>query len=1685
MIRRAHPLGRIISVALSATLGCIVTAAAATIEVSDLGPDSGITIRSQSAAGAEVQYRMTRFGMEPLELQGQTLQTITLPGVFLPNDAGAPDLPGMGRFLALPQGATASVEITHAERRVYTDVDVAPAPVIPKENEDGPLTYARNPAIYQRNAYYPEHPVTVSAPRTMRGVDIVALGITPFQYNPVTRELVVYTELEVRVDFTGGNGRFGEDRLRNRYWEPILERQLLNYDVLPSINFDRRGDDSRYGWEYVIICPDDPAFVAWGDTLKTWRTLQGITTEVFTTTDTGATPEAIEAWLDNAYATWDQPPVAFLILGDYPDSGDRTPGVTSPIWDGYCVSDNILADVDGDDLPDMVHARICGRDDAELGTMIGKMLSYEREPYTDAGFYDHPLIAGGWQTERWFILCCEVIAGHQSEVLGKEPVREYAIYSGAPGNVWSTNSNTDIVVEYFGPEGLGYIPATPAHLNDWGGNAEGINAAINAGTYFLMHRDHGLETGWGEPDYGNGDLAGLHNELYPFIFSINCLTGKYNWASECFAEAFHRMEHGALGVIAASETSYSFVNDTFVWGMFDALWPDFLPDYSGPYSDNIGDIELRTAFAMTYGKYFLEQSSWPSNPNSKTVTYHLFHHHGDAFMTLYSEIPAELSVYHYDTCPLNSDVFAISANEGAVIALTVDGEIIGVADATGAIQSVPIIPQTQAGELRITVTKANYYRYDVTIPIGGTAYYVNAAGTGDYPTIQAAIDAATAGVVIELEDGTYTGAGNRDLDYLGKAIQIRSRSANPAACVIDCQAGPSDMHRGVTFQNGEDGASLLAGVTIRGGYETVGGAISCPNGSPTISNCVFEENQAEGGGALHVQIGDPIFSSCTFRANVAQPFDGGAIMTLDGTTLTECTFDGNAGDTVSTLTVSGGAVTCTNCTFYANTIAAGSGSTVHTNAGAITLDNCILAFAPAGQAVDRTNEGTVNLTCCDVFGNAGGDWVGYIAGQYGVNGNFSEDPLFCDAPGGDLTISSASYCAPGAHSPCGLIGAHGVGCTPPVYQLAADGSGDFPTIQAAVDASEPGTVIELLDGIYTGPGNRDVYLGDHHVVIRSETGDATACVIDCQGTEIDPHRGFFVDGFLDTRLRLENLTIAGGFVTGTEMGGAVYVAGGSCPRLEGCLLIDCTSQGYGGAIGTDGGAYELDRCTLAGNMAAADGGGIYAAGAMASSVSSCTFYGNSAVLGSGIYVTDDVSLAMSHTIVSFGLTGEALACGGTATATLTCCDVYGNEGGDWVGCIETQIGTDGNIAEDPFFCDAPAGDFTLYDDSPCAPAENPECGQIGAWGVDCMHPYFVKPDGTGDYPTIQAAIDAAFSGLTIELDDGVFTGTGNRDLDFHGKAITLRSRSGNAEACIIDPQGSSSNVHNAFRFHTGEDEDTIVEGITMRGGFSFFGGAVFINSASPTFRRCVFLENGANDGGAIYAFYSCAPRFEQCTFSHNYASGATMGGHIFLNTEANAVLDNCLLTYAPAGMAIHVLSSSPVLTCCDIFGNTDGDWVGEIAGQYGIDGNISLDPLYCDVGAYNLKIDETSPCAPENNPECGLIGALDVGCYSSGIAETWNVDRLRLATTVPSSAAAGTTIRYAIPGSGPTQVRLSIYDASGRVVRTLMNARQTPGVYTLVWDGKGENGAFAGSGVYFCRLTSGGESRTRNVVLLR
>jgi predicted outer membrane repeat protein len=309
-------------------------------------------------------------------------------------------------------------------------------------------------------------------------------------------------------------------------------------------------------------------------------------------------------------------------------------------------------------------------------------------------------------------------------------------------------------------------------------------------------------------------------------------------------------------------------------------------------------------------------------------------------------------------------------------------------------------------------------------PTAATTWLIRPDGMGDAPTIRAAVDSAAGGDTLLLAPGTFAGEGNRDVDYLGKAIVITSQSG-PEVTVVDCDGAG----RGFIFENGEGTGSVLCGLTVRNANSTKSaGAIMCIGASPTITGNVIESANAGGGGGAFfcLNAASPIIDANTIAGNSSA--QGGAIWcgNASSPTITGNVISGN------TSAVFGGAIYCwafSRPLIAGNTIvrnsAGGQGGGIYCTDSSPMITNNIIAFSTSGEAIACATGSSPLLMCNDIFGNAGGD---AICGRDGGD-NFSLDPRFCGVPGsGNFFLQSISPCAPD-NSPCGgLVGALGVNC---------------------------------------------------------------------------------------------------------------------------------------------------------------------------------------------------------------------------------------------------------------------------------------------------------------------------------------------------------------------------------------------------------------------------------------------------------------------------------------------------------------------------------------------------------------------------------------------------------------------------------------------------------------------------------
>jgi len=344
------------------------------IQYSDNWGASGFSVRSQTSESVIINFSVDNFSILDVTINKERMHELSLPNVILPNEKGAPNLPGTGRYIAVPNGAEVNVMITRFRTETFENIEIAPSPRIPWDTETGPLEYEKNQEIYGTNVYYPETPVKLSEKTSIRGIEAIMLGITPFQYNPVTKELIVYRDIEIEVSFSGGTGYVGDNRLRSRWWDPVIRDIFLNESFIPETDYNHSFQGTKdVGCEYLIVTPNNPEFQQWADSIKQFRTKQGILTDIKTLDDIGGnTVNILENYFNNAYYTWDIVPAAVLLLGDYGTNAAN--GIISPIWDSYCVSDNIYADVTNNDMPDIIFARITAQNEAQLETMVSKFI---------------------------------------------------------------------------------------------------------------------------------------------------------------------------------------------------------------------------------------------------------------------------------------------------------------------------------------------------------------------------------------------------------------------------------------------------------------------------------------------------------------------------------------------------------------------------------------------------------------------------------------------------------------------------------------------------------------------------------------------------------------------------------------------------------------------------------------------------------------------------------------------------------------------------------------------------------------------------------------------------------------------------------------------------------------------------------------------------------------------------------------------------------------------------------------------------------------------------------------------------------------------------------------------------------------------------------------------------------------
>ena len=673
----------------------------------------------------KIQYEISEFELQQIDQDGKSYVKLNMGNAGSMSDPGEPYLPTVSTYYAVEPGKSFSVVVNVQETETIPNVDILPFESW-EPNFTGKLVKGDS---YVRNALYPENIATVSDPIVMRGLTMVQVSVTPFQYNPVTEELTVIQSVEIELVEEGVVEMPFIPAKRSRAFEPLYESLVVNYASLSR-------DEIEYQQPAILyVLPSNltTSMMNQVEELMDWKHRVGYEVNYVNSSNVVNNRNNLKNYIDDAYETWDNPPVHVTIIGDAEGSYDIPTWTDS--WSSYNgEGDHPYSTLEGNDqFPDLFLGRLSFDTSSDLQTIIGKTLNYESSPYLG---------------ENWFQRAC--LVGDPSS-------------SGISCII--TNEHIHELLDIAGFEEVNTVYNSP-----W---ASQMQAGISEGVSFFNYRGY-----WGVSGFSSSNVNNTSNGfMLPVATVITCGTGSFG-SGEALSESFIRAgtasnPKGSVACIGtATLGTHTMFNNIVDMGFY--------------YGALVEGIESAGA-ALMYGKMMLYKS-YPSNPSNYC---HIFSHWnnlmGESSLSMWSAYPEQITVDHPYALSKGTNYIDITvakasgALEEAWVTILMDDEIFesGYTNANGFIR-LPI-PSSQTGVALVTVTKKNHYPYQSSFQIYDPGVSVNVSES------TLTIDDDNFGESVG--DGNGTANGGETLEISISATNFGSEDAENVYGVIASESG--------------------------------------------------------------------------------------------------------------------------------------------------------------------------------------------------------------------------------------------------------------------------------------------------------------------------------------------------------------------------------------------------------------------------------------------------------------------------------------------------------------------------------------------------------------------------------------------------------------------------------------------------------------------------------------------------------------------------------------------------------------------------------------------------------------------------------------------------------------------------------------------------------------------------------
>ena len=658
-------------------LALVLPALAADIELANGQDDWQMQLLGSDDSGTRIQLKLNRFQADGLIIDGAPWTALSLEDLPLHQQRGLPALPALRRSIAIADDAAMRVSVVESHFRDFSGMDIAPSKGTISRSMDPEMVSYEFSRFYESDAWFPAEIAKLGDPYIMRDVRGLVVELNPFQYNPATGTLRVYTEIVVEIE---SDGESFVNRLESRpdaldaEFAKIYSNHFVNYDQLN----DRYVSVPEVGAMLVITYDAfHSAMLPYVD----WKNQMGIPTDIVDVSSVGSTGAQIKSYIQNYY---DSNGMTFVLLVG--DAGEI------PLPDGG--SDPMYSLVAGDDsYPDIFVGRFSAENTAQVATQVERSIEYERD------------VALG---ESWMQYGMGVASNQ------------------GPGDDGEYDDDHEDVIR---GKLLSYGYLGVDQIYDPTGTSAQVASGLNAGRGIVNYTGHGSTTSWSSTGFSNTSVNALvNNDMLPFICSVACNNGTFTGGT-CFGEAWMKVgsvgdPRGAIGFIGTGEHwSHSRWNDRMAIGIFESFC-------------HVGERELGRLLAATkvgLMKQFpteIEMRDEHGVFDDESVEYyaHIYNLLGDPSLAIWTAEPDSLDISAPAAISIGANMIAVTVARkssgdpvaDARVALSAEGAPIGYALTGGdGVAHVPIVGDSET-EITLTVTGTNLYPWSETIAVAAS-----------------------------------------------------------------------------------------------------------------------------------------------------------------------------------------------------------------------------------------------------------------------------------------------------------------------------------------------------------------------------------------------------------------------------------------------------------------------------------------------------------------------------------------------------------------------------------------------------------------------------------------------------------------------------------------------------------------------------------------------------------------------------------------------------------------------------------------------------------------------------------------------------------------------------------------------------------------------------------------------------